>query len=225
MGAYDWCFYELENIPAEEGSLYSSMQAIYRGELSTPGAQINLPYRACVKPGFLDPEPHFHRDEEYLAFVGYDIRDPFESFDAEIVLWIGENRDEMEPIVITAPSMVRIPKFYWHGPIEVRSLGKPLFFQPILYSERFYAIRQRREENGAIYYKTYCDERSPYDMFEEAESFTGGLGASTGKYSHLVYTFEKQYTHWGDFMPPYQAYFRGHDCMPDSDIYTSTAAI
>ena len=41
------------------------------------------------------------------------------------------------------------------------------------------------------------------------------------KYDHLIHEFEKQYNYWGDFMPPYQAYFRGHDCMPDSSFYAS----
>ena len=219
MGAYDWCFYKFENTPAPAGSLYSPAQALYRGELSCPGARVNLPYRACCETGFLDREPHFHRDEEYLAFVGHDMRDAFESFDAEIVLWLGEHRDELEPVVITAPTMVRIPKFWWHGPIEVRRLGKPFFFQPILYSTRYYAIRQRRETDGPIYYQTRCDGISPRQT-EPAAPEIPQNAENTGRYSHLVYTFEKQYTHWGDFMPPYQAYFRGHDCMPDSDIYT-----
>jgi hypothetical protein len=41
------------------------------------------------------------------------------------------------------------------------------------------------------------------------------------RYDHLIHEFEKQYNYWGDFMPPYQAYFRGHDCMPGSSFYAS----
>ena len=220
MGAYDYCFYELKKEESPAGSLFPPQWAVFRGEESIPGARVNQPYIAVEKTGFLDKEPHFHRDEEYLAFVGHDMRDAFESFDAEIVLWIGEHLDEMEKFVITKPTMVRVPKFYWHGPIEVRRLGKPLFFQPILYATRYYAIRQRRDGDGPIYYKTVCNGISPYGMESDGRDFVVTEREHTGRYDHLVYTFEKQYNHWGDFMPPYQAYFRGHDCMPDSDIYT-----
>ena len=220
MGEYDWCFYPFEKEESPAGSLFAPVQARFRGELSIPGARLNIPYRAVCRTGYLEREPHFHRDEEYLAFVGHDVRDAFESFDAEIVLWLGEHRDDMEPFVITAPTMVRVPKFYWHGPIEVRRLGKPLFYQPILYSTRDYAIRQRKEPEGPIYYNTRCEGISPAEPAEDAPAFVPAAPTQTGRYDHLVYTFEKQYTHWGDFMPPYQAYFRGHDCMPDSDIYT-----
>ncbi|MBR4743075.1 MAG: hypothetical protein IK082_02645 [Oscillospiraceae bacterium] len=220
MGAYDWCFYELPREPVKSDGMLPEEQQYFWGDSCIPGATINLPYRAYLKTGFIDAEPHFHRDEEYLAFVGHDVRDAFESFDAEIWLWMGENIDDMEKIVITAPTMVRVPKFWWHGPIEIRRLGKPLFFQPILYSAKYYAIRQRRGTEGPIYYNMALKDVSPYGMDYgepyQLKKWTEG----TGRYSHLVYTFEKQANHWGDFMPPYQAYFRGHDCMPDSDIYT-----
>ena len=220
MGAYDWCFYELPREAVKSDGMLPEEQQYFWGDSCIPGARINLPYRAYLKTGFIDREPHFHRDEEYLAFVGHDVRDAFESFDAEIWLWMGENIDDMEKIVITAPTMVRVPKFWWHGPIEIRRLGKPLFFQPILYASNYYAIRQRRGSEGPVYYNMALKGVSPYGMDFGEPYQVKNWSEDTGRFSNLVYTFEKQYTHWGDFMPPYQAYFRGHDCMPDSDIYT-----
>ena len=41
-----------------------------------------------------------------------------------------------------------------------------------------------------------------------------------GRFDHLVHTFEKQITHWGDFMPTVQAYFRGQDCMDGAEFYS-----
>ena len=38
-------------------------QQYFWGEENIPGARINLPYRAYEKPGVIDAEPHFHRDE------------------------------------------------------------------------------------------------------------------------------------------------------------------
>jgi len=226
MGAYDWCFYKFEKEYAETDGMLPPVQAYFRGESCIPGSRIYLPYFTYHKEGVVDTEPHFHRDEEYIAFVGHDMRDAFESFDAEIEFWMGEHIDEMEKIVITEPTMIRVPKFYWHGPIIIRRLGKPLFIQPILYSSRYYAIRQRKDENGRIYYHTVVDGISPEKTVLPGSGQAviptprEGFDIQGGTVSHLVHTFVKQYTHWGDFMPPYQAYFRGHDCMPEADIYT-----
>lgn len=161
MGVYDYCFYKFEKEETHSNGMLPQFQAYFRGEKCIPGAQIYLPYRSYNKVGVIDSEPHFHRDEEYLAFVGHDLRDAFESFDAEIEMWMGEDINDMEKIVINKPTMVRVPKYYWHGPIEIKRLGKPLFFQPVLFSSRYYAILQRRDEHGRIYYKTICEGISP----------------------------------------------------------------
>ncbi len=147
MGNYDWLFYEFEK-EETHSDLLPQFQAYFRGSRSVEGAQIYLPYRAFIKEGVIDPEPHFHRDEQYLAFVGHDLRDAFESFDAQVEMWMGETLDDMEKIVITEPTMVRVPQFYWHGPIEIVRIGKPLFFQPVLFNSRYYAIRREIGENG-----------------------------------------------------------------------------
>ena len=230
MGQYDRLFFKLEK-EETHNPLMTPFQQYFRGDRSIKGAQIYLPYRAFVKPGVIDAEPHFHRDEEYLAFVGYDVRDAFESFDAEIELWLGEDIHNMQKIVITKPTMIRVPQFYWHGPIEIKRLGKPLFFQPVLMGSRYCAIRYREDENGHPYYDTLVEGITPckqdpdkvwdpaqgsYDAPKQVWQGTPG----TVRYDNLIHTFEKQYTKWGDFMPPYQAYFRGHDCMKDSSLYT-----
>ena len=41
-----------------------------------------------------------------------------------------------------------------------------------------------------------------------------------GKYDHLVHFFDRNKNNWGEFMPAYQAYFRGEDCMDDADFYS-----
>ncbi len=165
MGLYDWCFYKFEKeTPARNDGMLPAVAQYFRGERSIPGAGIYLPYRSYQKPGVIDSEPHFHRDEEYLAFVGHDMRDAFESFDAEIEMWMGEDRDDMEKIVITSPTMIRVPKFYWHGPIIIKKLGKPLFFQPILYSKKYYAIKYREADDGHVYYKMLLEGLSPCEL-------------------------------------------------------------
>ena len=83
MGNYDWLFYEFEKEETHWDKL-PRYQAYFRGSRHIDGAQIYLPYRAFIKEGVISSRPHFHRDEEYLAFVGHDLRNAFELFDAEI---------------------------------------------------------------------------------------------------------------------------------------------
>ena len=161
MGNYDWLFYEFEKEPTYWDGMLPQYQAYFRGSRNIEGAQIYLPYRAFINKGVISDKPHFHRDEEYLAFVGHDLRNAFESFDAEIELWLGETLDDMEKITITEPTMIRVPQFYWHGPIEIKRLGKPLFFQPVLFNSRYYAIFREEDEAGNEKFITLCEGISP----------------------------------------------------------------
>ena len=168
MGQYDGLFYRF---PAEEtrrGDMLPPLQACFRGENSVPGSQICLPYRAYMKPGVIDGEPHFHRDDEYLAFVGHDLRNAFDSFDAEIVFYMGESLDDMEKIVIDKPSMIKVPGLFWHGPMEITRLGKPLFFQPVLFNSRYYRILRRTDKSVQPYMETVCEGISPCRLDKDA---------------------------------------------------------
>ena len=40
-------------------------------------------------------------------------------------------------------------------------MGKPLFFQPVLYNSRYYAIRRRENAEGQSYYDTLCEGMTP----------------------------------------------------------------
>ena len=157
MGEYDKLFYKYPRLETPKDGLLAPVQAWFRGESCIPGAGMYAPYRAYVKPGVVCSEAHFHRDEQYLAFVGHDLRDAFESFDAEIELWLGEEPDDMEKIVVTKPTMIRVPRYFWHGPIEIKRVTKPLFFQPVLFSGRYYAIRRRFDKEGRPVFDTVCE--------------------------------------------------------------------
>ena len=156
MGEYDHLFYKF---PKEEThtDMLPPVQAYFRGEFSVPGASVYLPYRAYIKAGKLEEEPHFHRDEEYIAIVGHDLRDAFDSFDAELTFYLGETLDDMEKIVIDKPTMIRIPPFYWHGPLEITRLGMPVFIQPVLFNSRYYAIYQRKDSEGRPYFESIVE--------------------------------------------------------------------
>lgn len=181
MEDYDWLFYKFPKVKTDARGMLPPVEAYFRGEACIPGAQIYLPYRAYMKLGIIDAEPHFHRDEEYLAFVGHDLRDAFESFDAEIEMWMGEELSSMEKILINKPTMVRVPPFYWHGPIEIKRLGMPLFFQPVLFNSRYYAIRPRTDKNGDMYFETVCEGMTPCRLDASNTCTVCGQCRQTGK--------------------------------------------
>ena len=150
MGQYDWLFFQFPKEETHSGGMLPPVQAYFRGENSVPGSQVTLPYRAYLKPGVIDDEPHYHREEEYLAFVGHDLRDAFDSFDAEIVFYMGEDLDDMEKIVITEPTAVRVPQNWWHGPLKFVRVGKPVLFQAALFSGRPGYIKKVKTSDGEL---------------------------------------------------------------------------
>ena len=69
--------------------------------------------------------------------------------------------DDMEKIVIDKPTMIKVPGLFWHGPLEIVRLGKPLFFQPVLFNSRYYAIHQRYDKEGRPYKEAITHGISP----------------------------------------------------------------
>lgn len=183
MGEYDWLFYKYPKLETHSDGMLPPVQAYFRGASCIPGSQIYAPYRAYMKAGMIDREPHYHREEEYLAFVGHDLRDSFGSFDAVIELYLGEDINDMEKIVIDQPTMIRVPQFYWHGPIEIKHLGKPLFFQPVLLCGRYYAVRRRYDKDGKEYYDAICEGFTPCKLdYSKLCNFCGKcLSANTAE--------------------------------------------
>lgn len=84
-----------------------------------PDSNLYASYRTYMKDAFIDRYPNFHAEEEYLCFTGYDMLDPWGSFDAEIEFWIGEDLTKLEKHVFKEPTMIRIPPFTWHCPYSI----------------------------------------------------------------------------------------------------------
>ena len=101
-----------------------------------------------MKDAFIDKEPNFHTEEEYLCFTGYDMLDPWGSFDAEIEFWIGKNLNSLEKHVFTKPTIVRIPPYTWHCPLQYHNVKKPVYLQVLGTRGKFGAFFYRTGENG-----------------------------------------------------------------------------
>lgn len=119
--------------PEEAGEGYMSPKLVFRGDKDVPGAIMTAGFIIVTEPHVEYDEPHYHTDaDEYLAILGGKIPDVFASWDAEVHFYMGPSLDKMEKVVITDPTMVKIPRGWWHGPLKFVRVDKPIFFQPMI---------------------------------------------------------------------------------------------
>lgn len=129
MTKYDNLVYTFEKQYNNWGDFMPRYQAYFRGHDCMPDSNFYSSYRCYMAKCFVDRMPNFHTEEEYLTFTGYDMQDPWGSFDAEIEIWIGKDLTSMEKHVITEPTILRVPAYTWHCPLEYKRVDKPVYFQ------------------------------------------------------------------------------------------------
>ena len=59
----------------------------------------------------------------------------------------GETLDSLEEHIITEPTIVRIPPYWWHCPLEYRRVTKPVYFE-VLHLRGEFGTFQYREIDG-----------------------------------------------------------------------------
>ncbi len=106
----------------------------FRGNSDLPGAGINMGFRYYVKPYKMELQSHHHDVDEYLFFLGGQLPDLTANFDAEIEIFLGP---EYERHIITKPCILYIPRGFEHNPMDIKRVGKPLLFMPLLLSPYF----------------------------------------------------------------------------------------
>jgi len=106
----------------------------FRGACQIPGSQFNIGGGYVTNPIFIDPYPHKHPSDEYLAFLG-SLQNVFD-WDAHIEFTLGLG-DDAEKYDIDQPTIVRIPAETWHCPLNFVRIGKPVFFQVALMQGMF----------------------------------------------------------------------------------------
>lgn len=100
----------------------------FRGASDLPGAGINMGFRYYVKPYKMELQSHHHDVDEYLFFLGAQLPDLTDNFDAEIEIFLGP---EYERHIITKPCILYIPRGFEHNPMDIKRVGKPLLFMPL----------------------------------------------------------------------------------------------
>jgi hypothetical protein len=114
-------------------------QAYFRGESDLPGSGINMGWQIFVKPYRMELESHHHDVDEYLIFMGSTFPDLVGSFDAEIELFLGK---EYEKHTITQATILYIPRGLEHNPLDIKRVGKPLFFTALHMAPYFNGVYQ-----------------------------------------------------------------------------------
>ena len=105
-----------------------------RGAYQIPGAKAFITGGLVTEPVFIDPYPHKHDADEFLAFLG----PPTDRYDfhahVEFTLGLG---DDAELYNIDEPTIVRIPAGTWHCPLNFIRIDRPIFFQVALLQGAF----------------------------------------------------------------------------------------
>ena len=149
---YEKLFYEFVPQETNWGEWCHSPQAYFRGDTDLPGSVMNVGFQVFKAPVLLETEPHFHREDEYLVFFGAKLPDVFSSFDAEVHFFMGEKYDAMEKIVITEPTIIKLPKGWWHSPLNFVRIDKPLLFQAVVLAGNGSIIKYIERKDGERQY-------------------------------------------------------------------------
>lgn len=246
MGKFDHLFY---TIPKEyhnwEG--YASPRAGFPGTMVMKESHINYGFSVATQAEYMEV-PHIHDAvEEYLYFVGADLTDIWGSFDAEVEVWLGDDPSRMEKITITEPTIIRVPAFVWHCPINFKRVGKPVAFVPMYLDGSWGKITKDYDEKGREVFNfegeglrhciynmeklcVYCGKCFS-EMAKEAEAsgepvdflapyYEMSKNNKTGAFDRYVYTMDREYHQFGDWLGNPRGGYPGIQIDPDSKLYT-----
>jgi hypothetical protein len=124
----------------------ASPQTYFRGDIALPGATANMGWQVFTAPVCWETIPHAHKYDEFLIFLGAELPDLCNSWDAEVDLWMGP---ELEKHTIAATTVVYIPKGVLHCPLNFRVINKPILFHALYLGPTLDAARVKDfdEEN------------------------------------------------------------------------------
>ena len=90
------------------------------GHLSVDCIYVNRPHQMIS-------QPHKHEFAQYLNFFSANPGDP-RDFDAEIEMTVGEAPEKGERHIISRPTSVYVPAGLYHGPLNFKTVNKPVLF-------------------------------------------------------------------------------------------------
>lgn len=146
IGKYKNCIVELRKDYHKLGDAVMNPRCVFKGKEDMPNTVQQFSFNIVTKPCKLgDDEPVSNGQvAEFLWFSGTDTVEPWDSFDAEIEVMLGDCPENMQPVKITEPGVVAVPPGAWRGAITVKRIGKPLCFIPFYpHDKKRYKITQK----------------------------------------------------------------------------------
>jgi hypothetical protein len=125
----------------------ASPQTYFRGAPALPGATASIGWQVFIKPYRLETVPHTHDVDEFLIFLGAELPDLCNSFDAEIDFWMGE---ELEKHTIKSTTVIFVPRGLLHCPLNLRKINKPVLFHALYLGQTFTAKRVKNWDESRI---------------------------------------------------------------------------
>ncbi|MDR2357749.1 MAG: hypothetical protein LBD92_06700 [Oscillospiraceae bacterium] len=219
---FERLFHELKPRMDAPGEFMRLPYAWFDGERAVQGSRLSVGFQVIDKPAVMRTEPHFHADEQYLIFMGAVWPDIFDSWDGEVWVYMGKSPDKMERIVITKPTIIHVPRGYFHCPIEVRRADKPILFTAPTQAGSVAAITEVRFPGGekSDIYHEITPTGGGYPPYESVEwtviNENGGLSDEIRQY---VLVIPREDTAHGPMVPSPQAYFRGKTYLDNATIH------
>lgn len=154
---YADCIHELLPRPHSLGAKVRSPRIACRGGEELPGLDRQFSINIIDGPCTLGDEAVSNgRNSEYLWFSGADAVDPWNSFDAEVEVLLGDDPEHLEPVRFNRPGIFALPAGTWRGEIRVLRAGKPLCFIP-WYPSKKPRYKVTRRTVGGEKLLTYAD--------------------------------------------------------------------
>ncbi|MBR4232811.1 MAG: hypothetical protein IKR95_06350 [Oscillospiraceae bacterium] len=150
-GKYDELFFEYPVEYHNYGEIYANPRGKFRGITQMPKCNFYGGFSVALKDTHMETPHIHHARDEYLWFIGSNLADPFD-FDATIELYLGWSPDDMTKIVITEPTVVRVPPNMWHTPINFTNVKKPVAFFPVYPDGDWSKVVRKENERGEYEY-------------------------------------------------------------------------
>ena len=150
-GRYDELFFEYPMEYHRYGDIYANPRGKFRGITQMPNAGFYGGFSVAMKATEMEIPHIHHANDEYLWFIGSNLENPFD-FDAEVHIYLGWDPDDMEKIVITEPTVVRVPPNMWHCPIHFKRVDKPVAFFPVYPDGDWSKVVRQTNDRGEFEY-------------------------------------------------------------------------
>ncbi len=103
----------------------------------------SLSWWPISKPFEMVSEPHAHDFDQFLIFVGGDIKN-MTDLGGKVELTLGENKKGLKKFVFTTATTVYVPAGLLHGPLNFKKVNNPN--KPILFHDFFLSREYKRKE-------------------------------------------------------------------------------